>query len=385
MRQAYRDEAMTKPIVSALIDTYNQGRYVEQALVSVMEQGLSPSELEIVVVDDGSTDNTPAIIQKFLPRVRYIRKKNGGQASAFNAAIPETHAPMVAFLDADDWWAPGKLRAVLDTFERNPGIAAVGHGLFEVRGDEAPDEFVVPRQTCRIDLATEDAARLSDVGGYFLGTSRLAVRRAVLDRILPIPEELLFCGDAPIMVLALALGGAILLDQPLCYYRLHPDNLWEFKTNDPAKLRRKYEILACYLQMIPRRLAEAGVSQEVIDVFLQREREDMERYQLRTVGGSRLRTFRTEMQSFRSAYKNPTLGYVLFKRLVAAAALVLPARRFYQLHDWYGRRNLKRLRGMIGNAELAHPQAFVQRRKITPGPPSNAPEVVCVHRGAQSD
>ncbi len=386
MRQAYRDEAMTKPIVSALIDTYNQGRYVEQALVSVMEQGLSPSELEIVVVDDGSTDNTPAIIQKFLPRVRYIRKKNGGQASAFNAAIPETHAPMVAFLDADDWWAPGKLRAVLDTFERNPGIAAVGHGLFEVRGDEAPDEFVVPRQTCRIDLATEDAARLSDVGGYFLGTSRLAVRRAVLDRILPIPEELLFCGDAPILVLALALGGAILLDQPLCYYRLHSDNLWEFKTNDPVKLRRKYEILACYLQMIPRRLAEAGVPQEVIDVFLQRERED-----IGTLPAShrwrqpRCGLFAPRRRVFVRQYKNPTLGYVLFKRLVAAAALVLPARRFYQLHDWYGRRNLKRLRGMIGNAELAHPQTFVQRRKITPGPPSNAPEVVCVHRGAQSD
>jgi len=101
MRQAYRDEAMTKPIVSALIDTYNQGRYVEQALVSVMEQGLSPSELEIVVVDDGSTDNTPAIIQKFLPRVRYIRKKNGGQASAFNAAIPETHARGPGYVRAE--------------------------------------------------------------------------------------------------------------------------------------------------------------------------------------------------------------------------------------------------------------------------------------------
>jgi len=376
---------VTKPLVSALIDTYNQGRYVEQALVSVMEQGLSPSELEIVVVDDGSTDNTAAIVQKFVPRIRYLRKENGGQASAFNASIPVTQAPIVAFLDADDWWAPGKLRAVLDAFERNPGIAAVGHGFFEVRDDEALDELVVPRQTCRIDLATEDAARLSDVGGYFLGTSRLAVRRPVLDRILPIPEELVFHADAAILVLALTLGGAILLDQPLCYYRLHSDNLSQFKTNDPVKLRRKYEIVACYLEMIPRRLVEAGVSQEIIDVLLESGRGDIERYQLRTVGGSRLRTFRAEMQSFRSAYKNPTLGYVLFKWLVAAAALVLPARRFYQLHDWYGRRNLKRLRGMIGNAELSHPQAFIQRRKITPGPPGGAPEVVCIQRGAESD
>lgn len=373
------------PLVSALIDTYNQGRYVEQALVSVLEQGLSPSELEIVVVDDGSTDNTPSIVEKFVPRIRYLRKKNGGQASAFNAAIPETHAPIVAFLDADDWWAPGKLRAVLDAFEQNPGIAAVGHGFFEVRGDEATDELVVPRQTCRIDLATEDAARLSDVGGYFLGTSRLAVRRAVLERILPIPEELVFHADAPILVLALALGGAILLDHPLCYYRLHSDNLSQFKTDDPAKLRRKYEIVACYLEMIPRRLTEAGVSQKIIDVLLEGARADTERHELRTVGGSRLRTFRAQMKSFHSEYKNPTLGYVLFKRLVAAAALVLPARRFYQLHDWYGRRNLKRLRGMIGSAELAHPQAFIQRRKITPGQPGGASEVACIRRGAGSD
>src|SRR5579863_5771968 len=117
---------MTMPLVSALIDTYNQEHFIEQAIVSVLEQGLSPSELEIVVVDYGSTDNTASLVAKFAPRVRYIHKKNGGQVSAFNAAIPETHAPIVAFLDADDWWAPGKLRAVLDAFAQNPDIAAVG-------------------------------------------------------------------------------------------------------------------------------------------------------------------------------------------------------------------------------------------------------------------
>src|SRR6516164_2497175 len=53
-----------------------------------MEQGLSPTELEVVVVDDGSTDKTPEIIQKFAPRVKHIRKANGGQASAFNAGFP---------------------------------------------------------------------------------------------------------------------------------------------------------------------------------------------------------------------------------------------------------------------------------------------------------
>src|ERR1700739_89334 len=97
-----------KPLVTALVDTFNHERYIEQAIVSVVEQGLSPSELEILVVDDGSTDNTPSIIRKFLPRVKHLRKKNGGQASAFNAGFSQAQGQLVSLLDGDDWWAKGQ-------------------------------------------------------------------------------------------------------------------------------------------------------------------------------------------------------------------------------------------------------------------------------------
>ena len=96
---------MTTPHISVLIDTYNQERYIEQAIVSVLEQDFPAGEIEILVVDDGSTDRTPEIVNKFVPRVRYLRKENGGQASAFNACIPELHGRIVSFLDGDDWWA----------------------------------------------------------------------------------------------------------------------------------------------------------------------------------------------------------------------------------------------------------------------------------------
>src|SRR5712692_7149196 len=107
--------AMSKPIVSVLIDTYNHERFIEQAIVSVLEQqGVSPAEMEVVVVDDGSTDNTAEVVRKFAPRVRCLSKPNGGQASAFNAGVPETRGEIVSFLDGDDWWAPNKLCAVLE-------------------------------------------------------------------------------------------------------------------------------------------------------------------------------------------------------------------------------------------------------------------------------
>ena len=79
---------MAKPFVSVLIDTYNHERFIEEAIVSVLEQDFPASDREIVVVDDGSSDQTPEIVRKFEPRVRLLRKTNGGQGSALILRVP---------------------------------------------------------------------------------------------------------------------------------------------------------------------------------------------------------------------------------------------------------------------------------------------------------
>ena len=137
---------MTTPRISVLIDTYNHERYIEQAIVSVLEQDFPAKDIEIVVVDDGSTDGTAAIIQKFVPRVRYLRLKNGGQASAYNATFPELRGHIVSFLDGDDWWAREKLTAVDDTFETNPEVAEVGHGFSRFAGPSLPGRCLCPQR-----------------------------------------------------------------------------------------------------------------------------------------------------------------------------------------------------------------------------------------------
>ena len=107
---------MPTPLVTVLIDTYNHHLFIGDAIDSVLKQDFPAPETEILVVDDGSTDGTPEVVRKFSPRVQLLRKKNGGQASAFNAGIPECKGEIVAFLDGDDWWAPGKLAAVAESF-----------------------------------------------------------------------------------------------------------------------------------------------------------------------------------------------------------------------------------------------------------------------------
>jgi glycosyltransferase involved in cell wall biosynthesis len=355
---------MKTPLISVLIDTYNHERYIEQAIVSVLEQDFPASEIEIVVVDDGSTDSTPSIIEKFLPRLRYVRKKNGGQASAFNAGITELRGPIVAFLDGDDWWAKRKLSVVAETFEANPEIAAVGHGFYEVRDTEPAREMIVPTKRFRFDLSSVEAARLAGAGITFLGTSRFSVRRGVLSRIGPLPEELVFCADTPILALALGLGGAVILESPLCYYRLHPRNMCAHDPNDIARLRHNFEITEIFLKYIPKRLAGFGYSTDVSEALFGWIRVAMERAKHQHGEGGRWNVLHTELQRFRTHYQHPTVGYLLFEGLVGACALLLPPQRFYQLLDWYSRNNLKRFRNLLGKAQPKVPPAFFQRRPV---------------------
>src|SRR5579871_6434531 len=118
-RRATASMRPQKPLISVLIDTYNYGRYVEEAIESVLAQDFPADEREILVVDDGSTDDTPARVRKFGGAVTYLRKSNGGQASAFNFGLSHAGGKYVALLDADDYWLPGKLSRVAEEFEKH--------------------------------------------------------------------------------------------------------------------------------------------------------------------------------------------------------------------------------------------------------------------------
>jgi len=353
---------MTKPIVSVLIDTYNQEHFIEQALASVLEQGLSPSELEIVVVDDGSTDNTSSLVAKFAPRVRYIRKENGGQISAYSVGFPETSAPFVAFLDADDWWAKGKLQAVLDVFDNEPSTTAVGHGFVRVHEQSGTSETCVPAETYHLSLRNPEVARFAYSGRPFLGTSKLSVRRDILTRIGCLPDKLIFF-DVPVQLLAMAFGDAVVLDQPLGFYRLHRDNLYESQSANQQNVRRKYEILKAYLEFLPPSLGRSGVSPDTVSAVLQPDQLECERLRLVLENGWPWETFGLERMRLRRAYERYSVSYALFKWFVLAATLFMPPRRFYHLRDWYSEHNLRRFRKILGEPVPA-PAIQAQRRKV---------------------
>lgn len=106
--------------ISVVIPTYNNARFLPDALTSALRQTVPPDE--IIVIDDGSTDNTREVLYPFSDRIRYIRTENKGVAHARNLGIRASHRDAIAFLDSDDLWLPTKLESQLQYLADNPSV-----------------------------------------------------------------------------------------------------------------------------------------------------------------------------------------------------------------------------------------------------------------------
>jgi glycosyltransferase involved in cell wall biosynthesis len=350
-----------RPFVSVLIDTYNHERFIEEAIVSVLEQDFPASDREIIVVDDGSTDRTPEIVRKFEPQVRLLRKTNGGQASAFNAGIRECKGEIISFLDGDDWWLAAKLSTVATALERNRDVGTVGHGLYEVSQSGGLPVLNIPNQAYKNFLrTTRDARDLIELLS-FLGTSRLTVRREVLQRVLPVPDTLL--ADLYLAAVATAISGALILDQGLVNYRLHSGNAYQFRELDTARMQQKLEGLRSFSRQLPPKLHELGVPKEAIDELMAPTLLDSERLRLALGEGWPWETVRVERKAFLQRYDSASFGYYFFHLAILGAALILPPRLFYRAHHFYAEHRLRRVRNLIGRAE---PAASLVIKKAAP-------------------
>ena len=107
-----------KPLVTVLIPTYNRGWVLKEAIDSVLSQDFE--DFELIVVDDGSTDNTQDILDGYDRDIMVLRQDNRGVSAARNAGIASASGRFIAFLDSDDLWLPGKLASQVDFFNSNP-------------------------------------------------------------------------------------------------------------------------------------------------------------------------------------------------------------------------------------------------------------------------
>lgn len=217
-----------EPLVSVLMCNYNYGRYIEQAMRSVLSQ--TYGNFELIVVDDGSVDESRAVIESVRdPRIRIVFKENGGQASAFNAAFLQAQGELIAFLDSDDWWLPQKLSVILRWHEfLGEQYGIIQHNV-EVVSDEgrAPLRHVLPVGDCLGEMLAR-----GDLASLFVPTSGIVMKRSVAERVLPMPEEFTIAADAFIVRAAPLFGRTYSVPDSLGCYRLHKNAVFKNESFD---------------------------------------------------------------------------------------------------------------------------------------------------------
>lgn len=265
------------PLVSVVIPAYRAAATISETLESVFAQDYP--KVEIVVVDDGSTDDTRAVLDRFGDRVRTISKPNGGLASARNVGVRAARGEIIAVLDADDLCTPDRLSLQVRVFNQFPDVvlsatefsafnetgtfsAAFGSEYYSrIGGTEGGISALLPR---REDIALDGGGVLTThrgdgydplVFGNFLHPPTLAFRREIFERVGPFDESLRFTSDWEWLVRAARLGPFAFLDRALLRYRIsqgqmsNPTNravtaheilvvLEKCCDSDPALLRR---------------------------------------------------------------------------------------------------------------------------------------------------
>ena len=216
------------PRVSIVIPCFNAERYIAATLRAVLAQ--SGAALEVIVVDDGSTDGSAALVEREFPQVRLIRRSNAGVAAARNAGIAAATGEWVAFCDADDIWLPGKLAAQFDAMAAVPGCR-MSYTAWHVWVSAEPD----PDRALLERLAAEatDAKWAGATGWLYpellldcvVWTSTVLVQRSVLAEIGDFDTSLRIGEDYDLWLRASRVTRIERIARPLALYRQHPASI----------------------------------------------------------------------------------------------------------------------------------------------------------------
>ncbi len=205
--------------VSVVIPAYNGQKYLQEAIESALSQTVAP--FEIILVDDGSRDDTSRIAGKFEKHLRYIYQENKGAAGAYNTGIRNATGEFVAFLEQDDVWLPRKLEAQLEHLLRHETCGAVFCPV-EFLYTEAPSKsYSLDYQAPAGEYGFADFFARNQI----LNCSSVMARAAVLTRAGSLREDMRLAFDYDLWLRISHEHSVCCLGEPLVKYRIHSDNI----------------------------------------------------------------------------------------------------------------------------------------------------------------
>jgi Glycosyl transferase family 2 len=222
-------------MVSIIVNNFNYAKFLPQCIDSALAQ--TYPRVEVIVVDDASTDNSAELIRGFGSRIApLLQAVNGGQAAAMNAGFAASSGDVIIFLDADDYLYPQAAEQVAKLYREGVALVQYRLHLVDVQG-AVIDQY--PPAEIRFDAG--DVTRKLVATGRIEGTvtSGLAFSRSALAAVLPIPEDRYrIAADGYLVTTAPLQGDVLAIDQPLGAYRRHGSNSWMSSSNAADGFRR---------------------------------------------------------------------------------------------------------------------------------------------------
>jgi glycosyltransferase involved in cell wall biosynthesis len=225
-----------EPFVSVVIAAYNYGRYLGQAIDSALAQEWPADRLEVIVVDDGSTDDTPAVMAAYGDRVRGIRTPNRGVLAATDTALHLARGRYIALLDADDFWPAGRTRVLVDALEAEPA-AGIAHG----------DLHVVDADGVMTGESYREMSGVGAASGWIYGrllrncllnTNAMLLRASVVAGILPLRSNCPY-QDWWLALECAKVAPVVSVPDAVAYYRAHGANAVLGNRNGLRLVRRE--------------------------------------------------------------------------------------------------------------------------------------------------
>lgn len=221
-------------LVSIIINNYNYDRFLAEAINSALNQ--SYEQIEVIVVDDGSTDNSRQIIAEYGDRIISILQPNGKQATAFNSGFARSQGEIIIFLDSDDYLFPQAVAEIVKVWL--PDLAKVHYRLDIVDSVGKSRGYSAPQGT--VPLAQGKVWQmLLTTGGYTsTPTSGNALNRKALNNLFPIPDEYKLTADDYLSYQVPFYGEVVAINHALGVYRVHDSNQWALATVTGDRFKR---------------------------------------------------------------------------------------------------------------------------------------------------
>ena len=261
------------PLASILINNYNHEKYIAQCVESALKQTYRP--IDVIVYDDGSTDNSANILQAFgkditliAARENHGKTSNFNQMNAINKAFEVSKGDFIFLLDGDDLFVDSKVERVVDIFKKKPNCCLIQHNLGEIdaagnfMNKTQPDRFCI--RPLAHGMSYKDYILKYHNQMVFAATSGLCFRRHFLEKILPLKEDNydMIWPDVRLTRNAIFYGEVYHLDTILGYYRNHRQS-WR---NTQRQEQRVIEQMYAYFNSLPQAQGRHEISYETYKI-----------------------------------------------------------------------------------------------------------------------